>query len=232
MVDGRRLRFQLFGLYNAVMVMNDTETGSIWSHIGGDALDGPLKGTQLDFIPLQLTSWENWLELHPDSLVLSNNTEYQEWYSDPGFAGPALGPEFVASIVYWDERLEHNQIVLGVGIDGMFRAYLVSDIVALGGVVNDELADKEIVLVVDAQSAFSIAFSREVNGETLHFENASDEGLVIVDRESGSTWSIDGHALDGPLQGESLTFVTSFLTEWYGWSAFHPETEIYEPPAP
>jgi hypothetical protein len=34
--------------------------------------------------------------------------------------------------------------------------------------------------------------------------------------------------VEGELEGVQLAFVTSFLTEWYGWAAFHPETTIYE----
>ena len=37
-----------------------------------------------------------------------------------------------------------------------------------------------------------------------------------------------GKAVDGPLKGASLTYVFSFISEWYGWSAYHPETAIYE----
>lgn len=50
---------------------------------------------------------------------------------------------------------------------------------------------------------------------------------AILDTQTGSRWSTGGLALEGPLAGVPLTFVTSFLTEWYGWAAFHPETGIY-----
>ncbi len=77
--DGRRPTLELFGLYNAVMVMSDRETGSLWSHPGGDALDGPLNGSEMEIIPVVQTTWEQWRSLHPDTLVLSDDTPYKSW---------------------------------------------------------------------------------------------------------------------------------------------------------
>lgn len=226
-VNGQRFNLELFGLYNAVMVMNDRETGSIWSHLGGEAVDGPMKGSQLEIIPLAQVTWERWLELHPDTLVLSNDTPFKGWYSDTGIGSPGLGPDFIASIVNWDDRLPHNELVLGVTAEGAFRAYPLLVIIDSGGIINDTLADKPVVIFMDASSVFSIAFSREVNGQVLQFENVGDEGLKIVDKKTGSTWNLEGQAVTGPLEGETLSFVTSFITEWYGWSAYHPQTDIY-----
>ena len=69
---------------------------------------------------------------------------------------------------------------------------------------------------------------QDVDGRVLDFERAGEAGS-IVDVQTGSRWSSAGLALEGELAGVQLTFVTSFLTEWYGWAAFHPDTVIYDP---
>ena len=226
-VNGRRLRFELFGLYNAVMVMNDRETGSIWSHLGGNALHGPMYGSTMEFIPLLQTTWATWRELHPESLVLSDDTPYQAWYSNPSIGAPGLGPEFIKSIVNWDTCLPQNHLVLGVTAGGESKAYSLLDVAASGGVVNDQLAARPIVVFADAEIPFSIAFSREVSGEILDFENIGLDHSIIIDEQTGFTWNLEGRAVAGTLKGQSLSFVTSYLTEWYGWSAYHPHTGIY-----
>jgi hypothetical protein len=226
-VDGQRHFFEIFGLFNAVMVMNDKETGSIWTHIGGEAVDGPLEGASMKILPMQQVSWEKWREVHPDTLVLSDDTPYKEFYRRTGMGTAGLGPEFVASIVYWDTRLPENQVVLGVNVGDSFRAYPVHEIVFADGVLNDTLEDEPIVLIVDGDSAFSAVYSRKVAGEELNFDVADGQEFALMDRETGSIWNIEGQATAGPLEGESLTFVTSFLAEWYGWSAYHPETGIF-----
>ncbi len=42
------------------MVMADRQTNSIWSHLDGDAFEGPMTGAGMDFIPLIHTTWEEW----------------------------------------------------------------------------------------------------------------------------------------------------------------------------
>jgi len=50
----------------------------------------------------------------------------------------------------------------------------------------------------------------------------------LRDRGTNSLWDLSGKAVEGPLAGTSLTYVSSFISEWYGWSAYHPEATIYE----
>ena len=226
-IEGTRYNFSLFALYDAVMVMADDETGSVWAHLSGIALDGPLQGAQMEILPLIQTTWEHWKELHPNTLVLSNESEYSDWYANPGLAEAGFGPEFIQSIVNWDERLPANTLVLGVDVGSSYIAYPVELLIALGGIANDNYEDHEMLIIVDQRNAFSIAYSREVNGQILNFENIAISGIDIVDHETGSHWNIEGEAISGPLQGEKLTFVTSYLTEWYGWAAYHPGSDIY-----
>ncbi len=49
-----------------------------------------------------------------------------------------------------------------------------------------------------------------------------------MDTTTGTTWSLEGETLEGELEGHSLDFVTSYITEWYGWSAYNPSTDIYQ----
>ena len=93
--------------------------------------------------------------------------------------------------------------------------------------VNDTLAGQPVVAIYDTLAQTGLAYSREVNGQVLEFYNASPQGVELRDRETGSLWEVQGRALSGPLAGESLTFVPSFISEWYGWSAYHPESGIY-----
>ncbi len=127
----------------------------------------------------------------------------------------------------WDDRLPHNEVILGVRVGADSRAYPLDELVAVGGVVNEMVGEEPIAVFVDSASSLSAAFSREVGGRVLDFRNVGEERLEIVDRQTGSTWTSEGRAVSGPLQGESLTFVTSFISEWYGWSAYHPGTSIY-----
>jgi hypothetical protein len=71
----------------------------------------------------------------------------------------------------------------------------------------------------------AVAYSRVVDGRVLTFE-AGPQGAV--DAETGSLWTAEGRAVDGPLAGKALQFVNSHVAEWFIWAAHYPEMDIYE----
>ena len=74
MMEGRRLTFDIFGLLKDVLTMVDRETKSVWTHLEGKALQGPMKGTRLKMVPLPQMTWSEWKRSHPGTLVLSQDT--------------------------------------------------------------------------------------------------------------------------------------------------------------
>ncbi len=69
------------------------------------------------------------------------------------------------------------------------------------------------------------AFRPEVDGDRLTF---GWNGASFTDQQAGSTWSILGQALDGPLKGRKLEPVEYVDTFWFAWSAFQPETSVID----
>lgn len=49
--------------------MTDEETGSVWSKLDGQALDGPLKGERLTMIPSFQLFWFAWSDFYPNTTV-------------------------------------------------------------------------------------------------------------------------------------------------------------------
>ncbi len=71
-VGGQVLRFGVSGLLrNSDLVMWDRQTESLWQQITGEGIVGELAGTQLEFIPAPIISWEDFRERFPDGRVLS-----------------------------------------------------------------------------------------------------------------------------------------------------------------
>ena len=71
-VKGQKLTFQVSGmLWERSLVMRDLETKSLWSHHLGRAMDGKLKGAELDVLPAVLTTWKEWQARHQGSDVLA-----------------------------------------------------------------------------------------------------------------------------------------------------------------
>ena len=208
------------GLYNGLFVMRDRQTGSVWTHYDGTILTGPLAETNLsmEIEPILHLRWSDWLDRYPASSVLAWDERFADQYGayEPGQAG--LGPQFVQTLLATDDRLPESELVLGVDTGTASTAYVLEEATGLS-VFNDDVGGLPVVVIIDPAALFGIAYESTVDGTQRQF---SVENGEIVD-DTGARWSFEGSGPDG-----QLVFVTSFVTEWYGWAAYHPETAIYD----
>ena len=92
-VGDRSLTFIVSGkLWRNSMIMQDRETGSLWSHITGECLEGELEGTVLEMLPVVQTTWKEWVTAHPETKVLKKSEEvkssrYESYFTDPDKMG-------------------------------------------------------------------------------------------------------------------------------------------------
>ena len=70
----------------------------------------------------------------------------------------------------------------------------------------------------------AVAFDARLEQRTLAFRSERGD---FVDEQTGSTWSITGEALSGPLAGSRLNVFPHVNSFWSCWSAFRPETAVY-----
>lgn len=204
--------------------MWDDQTGTVWSHIDGLALSGDLDGAQLPILQLRTATWAEWLADHPETTVMSNETRYEHSYRDVSIGRSGLGRQFRDTLDSIDPRLPENTLVIGALAGTEARAFPLGSDGARP--MQAELDGVPLVVLEDSEGTPSLAYHRKLSdGQVLDFERRDD---ATYDVQTGTRWSADGLALEGELAGVQLTFVTSFLTEWYGWAAFHPETSIYE----
>ena len=223
MINGQTLRFDLLGLYKGVFLMRDRSTGSVFAHLDGFASQGPLAGKRLRFIPIPLMTWADWKAEYPNTLVMDDNTPYRNQYSDMN--ATQTDPR---NSLYGDSRLPADDLVVGVEANGAFTGFPVDLVAATGRVVNGEVGGVPVVVVYDSSTNTGIAYNWTVNGQVLTFSARDSANLVLVDDATGSLWSkSNGRALIGDMKGSSLEFATSFISAWYGWSAYHPQTLLY-----
>lgn len=203
--------------------MRDRETGTIWTHLDGKAIAGPLEGQRLNMIPIPQITWGQWKADYAETLVLSPDTAFQDRYLRPVEIG-VFNPN---EAIYGDDRLPSNELIVGVEVDGVFKGYPISELEENGMVVNDTVAGKTIVVVYDSAARTGVAYLRQFDGQILEFYNSSEDGYEVRDRATGSLWDVHGRTTEGAYGEGRLEFVPSFISEWYGWSAYHPETQLY-----
>jgi hypothetical protein len=243
-VGKRVLEFGTSGsLYNSALVMYDRQTESLWLHFEGVAIEGPLEGTRLEFIPVQILSFDQFRHEHPGGKVLSKETGFSRTYGQNpyDFYDTSDRPFLFEGEV--DGRMGALARVVGVEIDGEAIAVpydlLASD--KRAAAVHSTVGGQDVVVFWQAgvRSALdnpqisrgrdvgsSGVFIPSVQGRELTFRA---EGGLVKDQQAGSTWSLAGRAISGPLAGEELPEVNHVDTFWFAWSSHNPDTAIFEP---
>ncbi len=215
-------------LLNSNLVMYDRATESYWPQILGRAITGPSKGDELDQFPVVWTRWGLAKARYPDALVLSENTGFLRNYgSDPYGSYLDEGSYYYRGdpfmpVMNRDDRLEPKEVVIGVK-SGDSQLAILKSRVAEEKVANLVVGGAPIVAIYDEELDAVRIYSRQVEGQILVF---TIEDSMVVD-DQGSSWSVLGRIVEGPLEGASLEPVDYFDVMWFSWVAYYPDTELY-----
>lgn len=145
--NDRRHSFGVSGLlYNSDVLLYDRETQSLWSQLLMKAVSGPLQGTTLDVIPLEHTTWEDWQERHPGTLVLSTDTGHRRDYNRDPYAGYVKSQNTYFPVSHQDRRYHPKEQVLGIMIDGASKAYPFIELRKTSGEIKDTIGQQEVVV--------------------------------------------------------------------------------------
>jgi hypothetical protein len=134
--NARRYTFGVSGLlYQQNLLFFDHETESLWSQLRGGAVAGPLGGTSLRLLPVNMTTWRSWKAKHPQTLVLSFQTGYKRDYS--------LDP-------YRDFPLDRH-LAFVISINGETKIYPFSELKKAASALQDDLAGHTFTILFDAK---------------------------------------------------------------------------------
>ena len=224
-VDGAEFAVSGLLLDNNLVMYDRRENESLWPQMSRQAQCGTATGTDLDMIPVVEMRWDRWQALHPNTELVSNQTGYARDYRPQAYPyrdyeGLNTEPLFSAPV---DDRRPPKERVLGIpaGPDGgtalPFRAL-------------DAVGPVRVLSVTAGGTQATVFWSRAAES-AMAFETSASfsvENGTIVDEETGSTWSVEGVATDGPREGERLEPVDrAYVAFWFAWAIFQPETELW-----
>lgn len=150
--NDRGYEFGVSGLlYNSDVLMYDRNTGSLWSQLMLQAVTGPMKGTRLQQLPLSHTSWEDWLERHPETQVLSNKTGYSRNYKVDPYPNYGKSGKLYFPVAHSNNKYRRKEIVMGLEVNGRFKAYPFKELEKGVAAFEDELVGEEFSIEFDAE---------------------------------------------------------------------------------
>lgn len=224
-------------LYRSNKLMYDRETLSLWNQETGEPVVGRLadSGVRLDFFPTLLTTWGEWKDEHPDTTVLNLDTGvyqtsryFPEDNPNATYFDYFNSPDTMFPVWLRDDRLEAKDIVLGLKIDDMAKAYPVR-VLQMERVVNDALGDVNVVVLASEISPASKVYERaEREFSRVDGDNSTGVPMTVVD-ESGAVWNVTEDALVNVSDpSQTLRRIPTHMSFWFGWYAFYPDTLLYE----
>ena len=210
------------------LVMYDHQTRSLWSQFLSRAVEGNLKGAELDVVPLTQTDWGSWRALHPDTRFLDTDGRYRSDNYESYYAGGRRG---VIGEANADDRIGAKELVLGVSLGGAQKAYPLAAL-RENPVVNDTVGSRPILIYHDAPSGTALVYDRVFDGETLTFRLEGEPNgvqTVLRDEETGARWmAFSGLATEGEPAGRALERAPSHLSFWFAWTDWNPGTELFD----
>lgn len=228
-VEGQLLDFQTSGLLlNSNKVMVDRQTDTLWHHSAGIAIGGALDGTELEFLPMETTTWAEWVEAHPETEVVDIPPPI--FFDDPerppiAYAYEAAGPyasyyeadSLLFPVRQAPDTFGQKDEVLGIELAGGQLAVAVAEVAAgparffpvgTGGVVV--VAGQAGGRVYDA-SGSSLMATAPAPGEPIEVERSDVEAAVLAD-------------------GTTLPRLVVEQGFWFSWWERHPDTGVWPVP--
>ncbi len=111
-------------LYNSDVLLYDRNSESLWSQLMGKAVAGKLKGATLPQIPATHTTWKDWRERYPDTLVMSRDTGYRRNYKESPYKDYERTRRLYFKVSHKAPKKYHpKERVIGLALNGAFKAY-------------------------------------------------------------------------------------------------------------
>ena len=151
---------------------------SLWSQVLGESVRGTHTGEKMTIIRSDTVTYGKWRVAHPNTQVLSEDTgiynsyerdPYGSYYTDSGIMFPTSNT---------DDRLHTKEYVLGIEINGVYKAYVADSIVL--GETKDIVNGEEII--VNRSTGDEIVFT--FNGQIVDTVGAFWFSWVAVHPET------------------------------------------------
>lgn len=218
-VGDQQLHFELIGAQYLNSVYRDLETGTWWYQANGRGMVGPLAGERLPELRADQMTLENWLQLHPDSLVFQPEPASSEGYQLFGFDR-------------WDSLRSNAdnppiwRWVVGVEHGSTARAYPWA-LLTGERLILDEIDGSPIAVFLHSDQLSHRVWDRRLDGTVLELTLSPDHDDQLFDAASGTVFGFDGVAIEGPLAGQRLEVVSSTVEYWHSFERFS-DGELYQ----
>jgi hypothetical protein len=232
-IDGKLHHFSNVGLYDGLFVMQDAETKTLWNHITGEAMYGPLVGRNLGRVGnllqinvKQALAIDSKIQIAiSDRIYFAGGRKFGSGGLPLGGSrqnGPnpdvEMGARFVPTLGKEDPRRPRMELGLGVWTSATHRYYPMERIRERGRALIDQLDRRKVLIYIDSETntpaaLFVNASSAKIDGNEVRL----DSGAVVR----------DGVLLDRGGKRQTAERPQQVFSRWYGFALTFPGCEVF-----
>ncbi len=204
--------FRLVGMDQFNAMFEDRRTGSWWRQANGQAVIGKLKGTTMPELPTVQVSLQQWVKLHPQTLVMQADPAFTDEYAkDYAYErGTKRGGLTGTDTASWQDK----SWVIGIALNGAAKAYDWKRL-RRERVINDSVGGVPVLLALGPDSISFFAFRRP------------DASTQFTLRGDSLLTTAGSYALNGRGAAGSLSAINASQEFWHSWRTFQPGTTKY-----
>ena len=219
-VNGKNETFRLVGMDHFNAMFEDKTTGSWWRQATGEAITGKLKGTTLAEVPSSQMTLNQWFTLHPNSLVMQADPQFQEQYDSMRIYETRGKSDLTRTD---SGSWQRKSWVVGIKSQGKSKAFDWNRL-KKEGVINEVVGPTPIVLALAKDGKSFMAFERP---SVLTVFSLQNDTLVNV--TANLRYNLKGDYLkkDPSVSSPNLKKMSAYQEFWHSWQTFNAETEKY-----
>ncbi len=112
------LEFGVSGaLFNSNVLMYDRRDKALWSQLGMRAVSGPLAGTALETLPVEVVRFAHFKQAHPDAKIVSRDTGHARDYTRSPYERYFQDDKLMVPVAQVGNALPRKTLGLGVAAD-------------------------------------------------------------------------------------------------------------------
>lgn len=208
-------------LVNSNLILYDRATETWWPQILGVGIANEHQGRALVEIEVTWTSWSRWRDEHPDTKVLSEETDYiRDYDEDPyGSYDPEPGGYYATEtpgreVMHEDDRFHPKEVVVGARTSDGVIAF-----------VKETLRQQKIATESVNGTGYSAFYDRRFDSAYV-YRNPDQRTFSYQSGQYADSAGEMFRADQLPLEN-----VNAFDAMWFAWFAYFPNTAVSAPEA-
>lgn len=210
-------------LYRSNKLMYDKKSQSLWSTLEGEPVIGPLvgKGIKLEYLSVVTTTWGEWKNRHPETMVLSLKTGHRRDYNEGiAYQSYFATDDLMFTIPKIDKSLKNKDQILSVQLPDITDKKLAisSNFLKKNKIYQSTIADVNFTVFTDKSGAHRVYKTK--NTKFLNYD-----GYSTVTDKNQNIWKLNEESMKNK-NGQTLERLPTYNAFWFGYKAAFPETKL------